>query len=56
MRVGIMDELRAQQLAAQLSQVTGVAEVVVIAQEGIAYLKVDKKVLDQTALDRLVPA
>lgn len=56
LRVGIMDELRAQQLAAQLSQVNGVAEVVVIAQEGIAYLKVDKKVLDQTALDRLVPA
>ena len=35
-----------QSLAARLRQVPGVAEAVVIAEEKLAYLKVDSKVFD----------
>ncbi len=38
-------------LAQRLRAVRGVEDVVVLAEEGVAYLKVDKQVLDQSALD-----
>lgn len=49
-QVGSMDNAAAQQLAQRFSRVPGVAEAVVIAEEGVAYLKVDKHALDEQAL------
>ncbi len=40
----------AEQLTRQLASLAGVAEVVVVAEEGVAYLKVDKKVFDESTL------
>jgi multidrug efflux pump subunit AcrB len=37
-------------LAQRLTRVRGVAEAVVIGEEGVAYLKVDKHALDEQAL------
>ena len=37
----------------QLQQMPGVAEVLVVAEESVAYLKVDETVLDREALERL---
>lgn len=45
------DEARA--LAERLGAITGVTEAVVIAEEGVAYLKVDSRVLDEKALSEL---
>lgn len=49
-QVGRMDAQRARLLAQRFTQVRGVAEAVVIGEEGVAYLKVDKHALDEDAL------
>jgi predicted MFS family arabinose efflux permease len=46
-RVGDQSELDADQLSARLCQVPGVAEVLVVPEEGLAYLKVDSKTFDR---------
>lgn len=56
LNVGTCDETDARHLALQLTQVPGVAEAVVIAAEGVAYLKVDRHTLDETALQELAVA
>ncbi len=48
--VGEVDSHQARQLAECFSQVPGVAEAVVVAEEGVAYLKVDTRALDEQAL------
>jgi len=48
--VGIVDEVQAKQLVNDMTRVTGVAEVIVIPEDGIAYLKVDTHALDKKAL------
>ena len=50
LNVGAIEEDQANLLAAELSTIAGVAEAVVIAEDGIAYLKVDTKVLDEEQL------
>ncbi|MBI5462608.1 MAG: MFS transporter [Gammaproteobacteria bacterium] len=50
LRVGVMDEQGARMLVQKLTAVRGVAEAVVIGDEGMAYLKVDKHALDEQAL------
>jgi MFS family permease len=50
--VGPVDEQRARKLVGEITAVRGVAEAVVIPQEGIAYLKVDNHALDKQALKR----
>jgi MFS family permease len=50
LHVGDMDEAGAQRLSERLAGVPGVAEVVVLAEEGVAYLKVDRRQLDEAAL------
>ena len=50
LQVGKVDEAQAGLLAERLLRVPGVAEAVVIVEEGVAYLKVDKAKLDQEAL------
>ncbi|MDH5180769.1 MAG: MFS transporter [Gammaproteobacteria bacterium] len=50
LQVGRLDEVRARELVSALTAVKGVAEAVVIPEDGVAYLKVDKGSLDQEAL------
>jgi MFS family permease len=50
LRVGSMQAERARELTASLREVPGVTDVVIVAEEGIAYLKVDRKLLDRDAL------
>lgn len=50
LRVGRLDEVQARLLGERLSAVPGVAEAVVLVNEGVAYLKVDKRELDEAAL------
>ena len=51
LNVGQLNKQQANQLSHSLTQVPGVAEVVIILEEGVAYLKVDRQVLDMTALN-----
>lgn len=51
---GTLKPEQAQQLAAQLVELTGVEEAVVIAEEGAAYLKIDKKRYEHTKAVTLV--
>ncbi len=55
LNLGQIDKIRANQLTHCLIKVPGVAEVVVIIEEGVAYLKVDRKVLNMTALKEKCP-
>jgi len=50
LNVGKISESEAGNLATQLTNIRGVAEAVVIAKDGVAYLKVDKKNLDGDSL------
>lgn len=52
LRVGQQRSERAQELAQELGRISGVAEAVVIADEGVAYLKIDAASLDEAALSR----
>jgi hypothetical protein len=52
-RVDVADERAAAALAARLGAVPGVVEAVVVAADGVAYLKVDRAALDQAALDAI---
>jgi MFS family permease len=49
-RVGPVSDEQARHLVGELTRVTGVAEAVVIPEDGIAYLKVDLRALDREAL------
>jgi MFS family permease len=55
-RVGQVDEKRARQLVAELTRVTGVAEAIVVIDDGVAYLKVDLHALDREALKQFSAA
>ncbi len=50
LNVGRMDEAHARVLQVELSGMTGVSEVLVVAGEGVAYLKVDKTLADFSQL------
>jgi MFS family permease len=50
LNLGEVSEQKAEELTARLLAVTGVAEAVVVAEDGIAYLKVDRRRLDREAL------
>jgi MFS family permease len=51
--VGVRTPLQAERLARRLAAIPGVHEAVVIAEQGVAYLKVDSHRLDRAALERL---
>ena len=53
LHIEALDERQAQHLAGRLTAVRGVAEAVVIAGEGVAYLKVDRHALDEAELERI---
>ena len=48
--VGPVNEQKARELEAEMAAVTGVAEAVVVAEDGVAYLKVDSRTVDEAAL------
>jgi hypothetical protein len=50
LNLGEVSEQKAQDLTARLLKVAGVADAVVVAEDGIAYLKVDRRHLDREAL------
>ena len=50
LRVGRLQNGKAGDLAEQLMAVRGVADAVVVGEEGVAYLKIDRKELDEPAL------
>jgi hypothetical protein len=50
LNVGILDEVEARLLTLRLIEVPGVAEAAVAADEGVAYLKVDRRMLNETML------
>ncbi|MDH5777475.1 MAG: MFS transporter [Gammaproteobacteria bacterium] len=50
LQLGTVDEQSAHELVMKLTAVKGVSEAVVIPEDGVAYLKVDKRELDQEAL------
>lgn len=50
LNTGPLDESAAAELARRLTDIRGVAEAVVIASDGVAYLKVDRHALDEPAL------
>ncbi len=49
-KVDVTDSAEAERLSRQLAALNGVAEAVVVAEEGVAYLKVDKQLFDESAL------
>jgi predicted MFS family arabinose efflux permease len=49
--VGCQPAAEAQTLARRLGAIPGVAEAIVVADEGVAYLKVDEKIFEPDALD-----
>ena len=50
--VGTQSKLSAQALAEELSRITGVVEATVIAEDGVAYLKIEREVLDMDSLKK----
>ena len=53
LNVGPLDVTAARHLAERLGEVAGVEEVTVIPEDGVAYLKVDNRSLDEAALANL---
>ncbi len=51
--IGVTDQAGAIASAEQLGQIAGVEEVVAVAEEGVAYLKVNPVELDEEALEQL---
>jgi len=51
-KVGDVDEKHAKRLAQELTGITGVAEAIVVVDDGIAYLKVDLNALDRERLSQ----
>ena len=56
LQVGVVDAQHARVLAQRFTQVRGVAEAVVIGEEGVAYLKIDKHAIDEQALEAVLSA
>ena len=53
--VGHIQQREADLMTIRLSEIDGVAEAIVLADDGVAYLKVDKNLLDYECLQRLIP-
>jgi copper chaperone CopZ len=52
LNVGVVTKEQALELTEQLRKIPGVAEAIIIIEDGVAYLKVDRKILDDAALDK----
>jgi hypothetical protein len=49
-KVDVTGPAEVAQLSRQLAALAGVVEAVVVAEEGVAYLKIDKQLFDESAL------
>jgi hypothetical protein len=49
-KVTARDQAEAERLSQELAGIAGVTEAVVVPGEGVAYLRVDKRVFDESAL------
>jgi len=49
-KVEVVDQAGADRLALELSGVAGVAEAVIVPEDGLAYLKVDRQVFSESGL------
>ncbi len=56
LNVGELDDLQAARMSEQIAEIAGVAEAIVLARDGVAYLKIDKESLDYNRLRQLVPS
>ncbi|HEY5789439.1 MAG TPA: MFS transporter [Gammaproteobacteria bacterium] len=56
LQVGPLSPRQAQDLSRRIGGIPGVVEAVVVAEEGVAYLKVDSGLLDEAALREFSPA
>lgn len=56
LNVGPISEDHARSMVHKLTQIEGVAEAVVIPEDGVAYLKVDRKILDERRLREISTA
>jgi hypothetical protein len=56
LKIGTLDPDAAQSLERRLAAMAGVAEAVLVPEEGVAYLKVDSRVVDYSALEELAVA
>lgn len=54
LNLGSINQQQARQLTQRLTQVPGIAEVVIIVEEGVAYLKIDRQLLDVATLDNYI--
>ncbi|MCI0654771.1 MAG: MFS transporter [Methylococcaceae bacterium] len=54
LNVGELDESLAARMSEQIAEIPGVKEAIVLAHDGVAYLKVDKNALDYSRLRQLV--
>ena len=52
LNVGKLDNSQAAELANTLSQIEGVLDATVIAEDGVAYIKVDKQLLNEDDLEK----
>ncbi len=52
--VGFMDPQQARELEQELMTIDGIAESVIVAEEGIAYLKVDSRIIDSDRLQEFI--
>lgn len=50
--VGQVDDAQAKLLADEISKIAGVVEATVIPEDGVAYLKIDSKIVDEEELER----
>jgi MFS family permease len=55
-KVEVKSEDEAKEMGSHLARLAGVSEAVVVAGDGVAYLKVDPKIFDPNSLRTIVPA
>ncbi len=56
LKVGVVSEQQAAGMVEAMSRIRGVADVTVIAEEGVAYLKIDKQKVDMQAVQQFTEA
>ena len=56
LNVGEITEEKAKEIIKGLSQVVGVVDATVIAEDGVAYLKIDKQLIDMDELHQFAVA
>ena len=53
LKIGSIDRDKIQELATHLNNIRGVAEAIIVPEDGIAYLKIDSQTIDKEALSKI---